>query len=229
MKRILAIETATEACSAALLQGDEIAERYELAPQGHARLILPMVESLLGDAQISLAQLDALAFGCGPGSFTGVRIATGVIQGMAFAADRPVIPVSSLAAMAQPLLEVGVAERLLCAFDARMGEVYWGAYERGEHGLAVLRDRELVCHPEQVPRYADTAWAGAGSGWGRYGEVLRQRLGIGLQQCLPDAMPRARGVARLALPALEQGRVLSAEQAQPVYLRDEVAKKTHER
>ncbi len=226
MKRILAIETATEGCSAALLLGEEIVELYELAPQGHARLILPMVESLLSEAQLSLAQLDAVAFGCGPGSFTGVRIAAGIIQGIAFGADRPVIPVSSLAAMAQPLMEVGVAERLLCAFDARMGQVYWGAYQRSEQGLAVLQGRESVCNPDQVPACSDDAgWAGAGSGWDSYAQPLAERLGIVLQQVLPDAMPRARGVARLALHELEQGRVLSAEQAQPVYLRDEVAKK----
>ena len=226
MTRILAIETATEACSAALLQDDALLERYELAPQGHARLILPMLDSLLAEAGVVLAQFDALAFGRGPGSFTGVRIAAGVVQGIAFGADLPVVPVSSLAAMAQWLVETEGTERMLCAFDARMGQVYWGAYEVGAEGLVRLRGQECVCNPEQIPVPADDGWVGAGSGWASHGERLAMALGVEPATRHSLAMPHATGVARLAREEFLRGRAVPAEQAQPVYLRDRVAEKS---
>lgn len=226
MTRILAIETATEACSAALLQDDAILERFELAPQGHARLILPMLESLLAEAGLALGQLDALAFGRGPGSFTGVRIATGVVQGIAFGADLPVVPVSSLAAMAQWLADSEQAQRMLCAFDARMGQVYWGAYEVETDGLVCLAGKECVCNPDAVSAVTAGPWVGAGSGWASYGEHIARHLREGLAAQFPEAMPHATGVARLALQAFMQGRVVAADQAQPVYLRDQVAEKS---
>jgi tRNA threonylcarbamoyladenosine biosynthesis protein TsaB len=229
MTRILALETATEACSAALLQDAAVIERYELAPQGHARLILPMLDSLLAEAGIRLAQVDALAFGRGPGSFTGVRIAAGVVQGIAFGADLPVVPVSSLAAMAQWLADTEQAQRMLCAFDARMGQVYWGAYERQANGLVRLEGAEAVCNPDALPVVPAGPWVGAGSGWANYGEALARQLPEGLVAQFPQALPHAGGVARLALQALTQGRAVAAEQAQPIYLRDQVAEKARTR
>jgi tRNA threonylcarbamoyladenosine biosynthesis protein TsaB len=226
MTRILAIETATEACSAALLDDGAILERFEVAPQGHARLILPMLESLLAEAGLALGQLDALAFGRGPGSFTGVRIATGVVQGIAFGADLPVVPVSSLAAMAQGLADGEAAQRILCAFDARMGQVYWGAYEIEADGLVCLAGKECVCNPDAVPVVTAGPWVGAGSGWASYGERIACHLREDLAAQFPEAMPHAMGVARLALQAFMQGRVVAADQAQPVYLRDQVAEKS---
>jgi tRNA threonylcarbamoyladenosine biosynthesis protein TsaB len=226
MTRILAIETATEACSAALLQDGAVLERFELAPQGHARLILPMLDSLLSEAGVSLGQLDALAFGRGPGSFTGVRIAAGVIQGIAFGADLPVVPVSSLAAMAQWLFETEGTERMLCAFDARMGQVYWGVYEVGANGLVCLRGDERVCNPDGIPDVTTGEWVGVGSGWASYGDQLAQAVGVEPVRRYPQAMPHAAAVARLALDEFTQGRAVTAEQAQPVYLRDRVAEKS---
>lgn len=229
MTRILAIETATEACSAALLQDDVLIERFELAPQGHARLILPMLDSLLAEAGVTLGQLDALAFGRGPGSFTGVRIAAGVVQGIAFGADLPVVPISSLAAMAQWLAETEQAQRMLCAFDARMGQLYWGTYERQADGLVRLVGEESVCNPDALPPVTAGPWVGAGSGWAGYGEPLARQLPEALVAQFPQAMPHAAGVARLALEEFTQGGAVPAEQAQPVYLRDQVAEKPSRR
>jgi tRNA threonylcarbamoyladenosine biosynthesis protein TsaB len=229
MTRILAIETATEACSAALLQDDTILERFEVAPQGHARLILPMLESLLAEAGLVLGQLDALAFGRGPGSFTGVRIATGVVQGIAFGADLPVVPVSSLAAMAQGLVDREAAQRILCAFDARMGQLYWGAYVVGSNGLVTLQGEECLCNPDQLPAVAGGGWLGAGTGWLTHGETMTRILADALAGQHPQALPHARGVARLALHEYAQGRMVAADQAMPVYLRDQVAEKMSRR
>ena len=215
---ILALETATEACSAALNIDGEIRERFEIAPRGHSELILPMLESLLMEADISLQQVDALAFGRGPGAFTGVRIGVGVAQGVAFGADLPVLPISTLAALAQTT----DAAQVLVAIDARMGEVYWGQYRRSQDGLMVLQGEECVISPEQTPLTEDGGWSGAGSGWGAYGESLSERHAGQLLGVVANALPRAAAISRLATPDLSAGKAVSAEQALPVYLRDKV-------
>lgn len=223
--KILAIETATEACSAALLIDDAILERYELAPQRHNRLILPMIDALLAEAGIGIVQVDALAFGRGPGSFTGVRIAAGVTQGIAFGADLPVVPVSTLAALAQDALtEVSEPIALPC-IDARMGEVYWGVYRRGEAGLAELLGQESVLPADSVSFPDPAEGVGIGSGWKTYGSVLGERLGRRVKRIMPDRFPRAAMVARLGAEAFRKGFAVEPEQALPVYLRDNVAKK----
>lgn len=223
--KLLALDTTTEACSAALLLDDGLTERYEIAPQGHAGLILPMVESLLAEAGLAMTGLDALAFGRGPGSFTGVRIGAGVVQGLAFGADLPVVPVSSLAALAQGALREWQAEAVLAAIDARMNEVYWGAYRlHGEQGL-LLQGAECVCPPESVPRPEGEGWYGVGSGWSSYGEPLKAHCGSVLERIEGARFPRAQDVARLAEAAYNRGEAVAAEQALPVYLRDNVAKK----
>ena len=153
-----------------------------------------------------------------------MRIATGVVQGIAFGADLPVVPVSSLAAMAQGVYETEGAARVLCAFDARMGQVYWGAYAATD-GRVALSGREVVCDPGQVPAVEGNGWVGAGTGWAAHGEAMARVVGGVLHGRLPDAMPRASGLARLARQDFLAGRAVSAEQAQPVYLRDQVAEK----
>ncbi|MEX2525181.1 MAG: tRNA (adenosine(37)-N6)-threonylcarbamoyltransferase complex dimerization subunit type 1 TsaB [Gammaproteobacteria bacterium] len=217
--KLLAIDTATEACSAALLIGDEISERYELAPRRHAELILPMVDSLLAEAELGLKELDALAFGRGPGAFTGIRIATGVAQGLAFGADLPVLPISTLAALAQ-----GAAGQnhpaLLCAIDARMGEVYWGVFEILS-GIATAAGTERVGKPETVTA-GDRDCFGIGSGWLAYEETLRNRLGQHYLGCREDCYPRARDMLPLARIDYDAGRAVNAMEAAPVYLRDRV-------
>lgn len=225
--KLLAVETATEGCSAALAIDGEIFTRFEIVPRRHAELILPMCESLLAEAGIKLSHLDAIAFGRGPGSFTGVRIAAGITQGLAFGLDLPVVPVSTLAALAQEIMTELGKTNVLAAIDARMGEIYWGCYRRDEQGSARLIGAERVSKAGDVTVPADHTWYGAGSGWSVYGDTLAQRS-VSLFECHDaDRLPRAEYIARLAEIAFAQGLAVSAEQAQPVYLRDDVAKKSH--
>ena len=224
--KILALETATEACSAALYVNGEVLERYALAPREHNRLILPMIESLLAEAGTTLKGLDALAFGRGPGSFTGVRIAAGVVQGLGFGAELPVAPVSTLAALAQEAFAETPQSHAFPCIDARMGEVYWAVYRRDGEGCAGLLGAESVVAAERVIFPEDVCGFGIGSGWGTYQEILRARLGEGrVAGILRGRVPRASWIARLAVRMVAQGGCVSAEDAQPVYLRDKVAKK----
>ncbi len=222
--KLLALETATEACSAALYLDGEISERYQFAPREHTRLILPMADALLAEAELSLAQLDVVAFGCGPGAFTGVRIATGVVQGIAFAADLPVVPVSTLATLAQGARREFGWSRVATAIDARMAEVYWGAFE-DDDGIMRAVSEELVIAPQQVPLLDGDNWCGIGSGWQSYAEELMQRQGGVLSDTRGEYFPHARDVAVLAADGFARGEAVAAEQAQPRYLRDNVAKK----
>ena len=220
--RLLAIDTSTEACSAALLLDGEVTERWQLAPRAHAELILPMVEELLAAAGVSLAGLDAVAFARGPGAFTGLRIATGVVQGLSFAADRPVVAVSTLAALALGAARQHGAQRVLAALDARMNEVYWGAYLAGDDGLVGLQGEERVCRPEEVPVLGEGGWFGAGSGWAAYAEPLAARLSGSVSATDGGLLPRAGDVARLAAHRFTQEGGVPAAEALPIYLRNEV-------
>ncbi len=225
--KILAIDTATEACSAALYRDGEVIARYELAPRRHTELLLPMVDAVLGEASLTVSDLDAIAFGRGPGSFTGVRIATATAQGLAWAAGLPAIPVSTLAAIAQAAIDQRSVDAVACALDARMGEVYWACYRRDETGHATLQGEEQVLPPEQVPLLNDPAhWHAAGSGWQAHGDALIQRLGATPASIDPEALPDAATIARLATHALERGETVPPEQALPVYLRNKV---THQK
>ncbi len=221
--RILAIETATHACSAALAVDGKVLERYALAPRQHAALILPMIESLLVEAGCTVTDLDAIAFGRGPGAFTGVRIAASIVQGIAFAADRPVLPVSTLAALALGSMRETGQEQVLAALDARKHEVYWGVYQRSAENQVRLLGEEVVAAPGALPGPEAGDWVGAGSGWDSYGPALMQRFAARVVRLLPDFEPRAADVARLSLDAFAAGRMVSAEQAIPVYLRNNVA------
>ena len=224
--KLLSLETSTEACSAALFIDGEISERYQLAPQQHNKLILPMLESLLAEAGLSLKQMDALAFGRGPGSFTGVRIAAGVVQGLAFGADLPVAPVSTLAAMAQEAFAETECQFAFPCIDARMGEVYWGVYQRTENDVAELIGQEAVTDAGAVEIPEQASGSAIGSGWGTYEAVLRERLGEGrVHGIIPERFPRALYIARLGAEVFKRGECVAAEDAQPVYLRDKVAKK----
>ena len=223
--KILAVETATEACSAALSVEGEIIERYTVSPREHSRLILPMLESLLSEAELALNQLDALAFGRGPGSFTGVRIAAGVIQGVAFGADLPVAPVSTLAAMAQDVFSKTGETTAFTALDARMGEVYWGVYQKNEDGYASLWGEEVVIHSSEVLFPEEGSGAGVGSGWRNDRDDLMNRLSQRITSMDSTLLPRAGSVARLAVKGYLEKQWVSAEKALPVYLRDQVARK----
>jgi tRNA threonylcarbamoyladenosine biosynthesis protein TsaB len=221
--RILAIETSSAACSAALChQEGDVLERYVLAPRQHATLILPMIESVLAEADIGVRQLDAIAFGRGPGAFTGVRIAASIVQGIAFAAELPVLPVSTLAALALGALRETGETQAVAALDARKDEVYWACYRQTGDAL-VLQDSERVCSPASAPQPGSGRWVAAGSGWLAYPEALMQRCGDTVIRVLPDLEPRAGDVARLGLYDFLQGGAVAADAAVPVYLRDNVA------
>jgi len=218
--KILALDTSTEACSAAIWTDTAVLERFELGSQ-HSDRILSMVDELLTESGFSLSGFDAIAFGRGPGSFTGLRIGAAVAQGLAFGVDLPVTPISSLAALAQGI-EV---PRVLAAFDARMMQVYSGAYERNAQGLVTLIGMESVTAPNGVPLPAGKDWCGAGSGWDRYHNALLKHLGKCIETWHALRYPHARDVGRLGAAAHRGHRSVAAELALPVYLRDEVAVK----
>lgn len=222
--RILAIDTTEEACSAALYIDHEVQSRYAVAPRKHSELILPMMDELLAQAGLRAMQLDALAFARGPGSFTGLRIAAGVAQGVALAADIPVVPVSSLQALAQGAHRQHGAGKVLAAFDARMNEVYYGSYMLQE-SLLVPSGSEVVCAPEAVTAVTGEGWCGAGSGWRTYRDVLLDTLGTSVADIQSDLMVHAQDVAVLAADGFGRGTAVAPEQALPVYLRDTVAQK----
>jgi len=222
--KILSVDTATEACSAALNIDGEIHSIFELAPRVHTKLILSMVQNLIEQAGIEIADLDALAFGRGPGSFTGVRIATGVVHGLAFAADLPVIPISTLAAIAQSTYTDHSHANVVAGLDARMGGIYWGCYQLAENGLMQLSGEEHVNSPGEID-LPEGEWSAAGTAWGVYGAVLEQKLQGRLLGRYPDYLPHAASMAQLAAYEYQQGNLLDAAKAQPVYLRNDVAKK----
>jgi tRNA threonylcarbamoyladenosine biosynthesis protein TsaB len=226
--KILAVETATPACSAALLVDGEIFARFQMAPREHTKLILPMIEELLQQAGLSVNQLDALAFGRGPGSFTGVRIATGVAQGIAFGADLPVVPVSTLASMAQTVFNQGDYRQAFTALDARMGEIFWAVYQQDQQGLAETVGVETVTVAENII-FPESEGIGIGSGWGVYGEMLKNKLKEQLLAIETDIWPMAATIVQLAERDYQQGLAVAPELAMPVYLRDKVAKKESER
>ena len=222
--KILAIETATEACSAALLINNEVIDRFKVAPREHGNLILSMVDDLLAEADITLQQLDALAFGRGPGSFTGVRMATGVVQGLAFGADLPVAAVSTLAALAQQAVSPLEAQTIYAALDARMGEVYWCEYFV-EKGVLRATSNETVIAPTSICVEQGKQAVAIGHGWATYESELQKVVQADRLIIKADSLPRAKEVAQLAVQIVEAGDTVTAEHALPVYLRDNVAKK----
>jgi tRNA threonylcarbamoyladenosine biosynthesis protein TsaB len=222
--KILAIDTATENCSVALLVGDTTYSRSELAPRDHTKKVLPMVDELLKEAGLTLAELDALAFARGPGSFTGVRICIGIAQGLGFGADLPMVGISTLKAMAQGAYRVGGATTVASAIDARMSEVYWGRFERLESGDWQDVDQEQVVPPSVLAENLvkdEHTWATAGTGWEAYVETL-STLAIDTQASQVQ-FPEAQDIAYLAQFELAKGNTVPAEEASPVYLRDTVA------
>ena len=224
---ILAIDTATEACSAALyLDSESITTHYQLAPRQHSNLILKMVDDLLKQADISVNQLDAIAFGRGPGSFMGLRIAAGVVQGIAFAADLPVIPVSTLKTMAQRIYQETGHNHVLSAIDARMDEVYWASYILDAQQWQ-LQGEEAVLSPDNVvlPVQSDSPWVGAGTGWATYKERLLATANGQPITIFAECLPSAEAMVQLAAIEYQAGNTIDPALAIPVYLRNDVAKK----
>lgn len=223
--KLLAVDTATEACSAALYIDGDIRQQYKLAPREHSHLILKMIEQLLAEASMQSAELDALAFGRGPGSFMGIRIAAGVVQGIGFAHELPVVPVSTLQALALNAMQQTGRGQVLTAIDARMKEVYWAAYEKQADATLACTTSEAVVAPTLVELPQPGNWLGAGSGWQTYADVLQSRCEGLVEQCLPECFPSAAAIAELAANAYAHGEAVDAAAAVPVYLRDNVAKK----
>lgn len=218
---LLAIETSTEACSVALVHGDEVIVRSEIAPRRHAELVLPMADALLAEVGLGRHALDAIAVGRGPGAFTGVRLGISLAQGMALALDRPVVTVSSLAALALEAPENEAA--ILAVIDARMGEIYAASFRRDDNGGLVALDEERVCTAESLVLPEAAAWHVVGTGWATYGAVLRARLTGALLTPDGACFPQAEHVAELAVREFKAGHAQAPELALPVYLRDKVA------
>lgn len=212
--RILAIDTATERCSIAIRRDDRIFEQSVQTARGHAELVLPMVQSVLVESGLTLQELDGIAYGRGPGAFTGVRIAIGVVQGLAFGARLPTVGISDLAAVAQQVARPG--ERVLVCMDARMGEVYTGSFLCKTSGLVELAGIEAVQRPEDVITGEATVFAGTGF-------KAYPQLASGLSVPIHDTLPHAREIALLGEAALLAGEGRDPLDAQPVYLRDRVA------
>lgn len=215
--KLLVLDTSTEWCSAALWLDGRVQARRVLAEQRHSSLLLPMVDELLRESAIGLRQLDGIGYGAGPGSFTGLRIACAVTQGLAFGADLPVAGVSTL----QSIAEQAGAERVLTVLDARMAEVYWAAYRRDGAGWRAVSEPALAL-PESVSVPAGGGWVGAGNGFVALGEALRPRLAA-LARIDGTLMPDAAAMAPLAARAFERGEGMDAALAAPIYLRDKVA------
>ena len=222
--KILALDTSTEYCSVALWRDGAVDAREVLAGQRHSLLLLPMVDELLERHELTVRGLDGIAFGQGPGSFTGLRIACGVTQGLAFGASLPVVGVSTLLAMA----EATGTGRVVCCLDARMGEIYHAAYAKGDTGWEPVH-APILCAPGQAPLPPAGPWTGCGSGFSAYEAVLKQRYAGRLSAIMLEIFPHARDIARIAAREFEAGRAVAAEQALPVYIRDKVALTTHER
>lgn len=219
MTTLLALDTATEACSVALLHDGKVSSHYEVIPRLHAQKLLPMIQQLLADAGTTLSAVDAIAFGRGPGAFTGVRIAIGVVQGLAFALERPVLPVSNLAVLAQRAMRERGVSQVAAAIDARMDEVYWGCYQAVAGEMRLVGD-EAVLPPEraQLPADASGEWFGAGTGWS-----YAERIGVTPSGQDATLLPHAQDLLTLATFAWQRGEAIAADLAQPVYLRDNVA------
>jgi tRNA threonylcarbamoyladenosine biosynthesis protein TsaB len=218
--KILALDAATEACSAALLEAGTVSERFEVIGRGHAGRLLPMADELLRERGLSLRELDAVAFGCGPGGFTGLRIAAGLAQGLAAGAGKPVLPVSNLAAVAAAAASTNRRTRILVCMDARMGQVYWAAFDCSAASPRALT-RELLSEPGAVDPPGDEMLYGAGHGFAAY-PALGERLAGRLHAVDGGALPRAREIAAIGAADFAAGRALEPAKGLPVYLRDDV-------
>ncbi|MGY0505943.1 tRNA (adenosine(37)-N6)-threonylcarbamoyltransferase complex dimerization subunit type 1 TsaB [Luteimonas sp. e5] len=217
---LLALETATEACSVALWCDGEVRQRFELAPRRHAELVLPWAEALLAEAGLSRSALDLIAVGRGPGAFTGVRLGISLAQGIALALDIPVVAVSTLATLAMRASATD-GQRVLAAIDARMGELYWAGFEFDDGAPRALL-RERITAPAQV-QVEGMGWHGVGSGFGAGEDALVRQLGAQLAAVDADALPQAADLARLAVRAHAAGLAQPADRIEPAYLRDNVA------
>ena len=222
--KILALDTSTEHCSIALSLDGEIISKYVLAGQQHSTLLLPMLNDMLTTNNLTLAEFDGIAFGSGPGSFTGLRIACGVAQGLAFAAELPIIGISTLEALAQ---QTG-SHHVIATLDARMGEIYHAAYTRTADGWEAISE-PTVCLPQNAPALTGENWVGCGSGFDVYDQELSHRYHHQIINTQYDLYPHANEIAQLAIAKLANQSGSQAIDAAPIYIRNKVALKESER
>ncbi len=220
--KLLAFETATEACSVALYIDGEMRERFDIVPKQHTALALPWAEQLLAEAGIKKSQLDAIAVGVGPGAFTGVRLAVALVQGIALALDKPVLPVSTLAALAMQGVDLK-PERILAAIDARMGEIYCAQFQWDSDGLVHAVSEEIVIAPDAFRYESSHPVVGVGTGFSAINNALQINLGSQLLHCRADALPHAANIARIAIRDFHLGKMIAPDILEPAYLRNKVA------
>ncbi|MBX3708902.1 MAG: tRNA (adenosine(37)-N6)-threonylcarbamoyltransferase complex dimerization subunit type 1 TsaB [Gammaproteobacteria bacterium] len=217
--KILAIDTSTAACAIAIQNEENIKLFDKVAPMQQAKLILPAIQTLLDSVSLTLTQLDAIAYGQGPGSFTGARIASSVAQGIGFAVNKPVIPLSSLAIMAQSAFIEHQCAKLMVAIDARMAQTYWALYEAVYDEHVKLVSQEIICTPENIDIPEGQDWYGVGDGWKSYQETFIKRLGFKPVTAYPSQFPTALAVLQLAKLSFSRGEWVNASEATPIYLR----------
>ncbi len=220
--RLLAIDTSSEACSAALQDGDVITERFRVEPREHTRILLPMIRELLHERGLAVRDLDAVVLGNGPGSFIGMRISASVAQGLCFGAGLPLVPVSSLAAIAAEVMQCEKADKVAVAQDARMSEVYFAAYVAKDVGLPVAEDPESIVPVDRRDLLQGTGWTAAGAGWQRYPQLV-EACRTAVTATSTVIYPRAAHVLRIGAVAWRAGQSIDAERLQPAYLRTKVA------
>ena len=225
MAIILALDTSTEACSCALSINGVIAEDFGYYPRQHAQKILTMIHTLMANHNLDFGQMDAISFGRGPGSFTGLRIAAGVTQGIAFAADLPVIPVSTLAAIALDVRQSTHASYVLSCLDARIDEIYWGLFGF-EDDLPVLLDEEYLCKPEQMKiEFIEklTTMSAGGNGL-QFNTRFPAAVKTKIDGSLPELLPHAGQIAKIAAALWDKKVFITADEISPVYLREQVTR-----
>lgn len=219
MTTILSLDTSTSACSVALWQDEKITEKFQLAPRQQAELILPMVAALLKENQVALTDLDAIAFGRGPGSFMGIRLAASVAQGLSLGLDLPIISISSLQALAQEAYDKSGEKNILVGWDARMGAIYWNNYSFPDP----VESADQLNDPSSIN--VAMPCVAAGNAWEIYQEQLNTTLKKQIKEIIPDCYPRASSLAKLAIKKYRENDFVSLEEALPSYVRNEVAKK----
>lgn len=227
---LLAIETSSDACSVALLCGTEIQTDHRIAAQQHGRLVLPMIDALMAQSELSVNQLDGVVFGRGPGSFTGVRIAVALTQGIALGADIGVVGISTINSIAQGVYRLHGDRSVAISIDARMDEVYFAAYTLHDDRVMSPITQECLCSPSAIPVLPEDqkrSWAGSGAQ--RYSDLLSEHYAVPMESIRTDMWPNAYDLISLALPKVQSGELQPAEQASPVYLRNKVADTTAER
>ncbi|HSD70841.1 MAG TPA: tRNA (adenosine(37)-N6)-threonylcarbamoyltransferase complex dimerization subunit type 1 TsaB [Woeseiaceae bacterium] len=220
--RLLAIETSSEACSVALQVGEVITEQHRVEAREHTRILLPMIRQLLADQGLAATDLDAVVLGNGPGSFIGMRISASVAQGLCFGAGLPLVPISSLAAVAAEVIDTEAADKVAVAQDARMQEVYFGTFLADALRLPVLQDAETIVSVERPGLLQGTGWIAAGGGWLRYPQLEASCSGA-VARISSVSHPRARYLLKPGASAFRQGKAIRAERLEPAYLRNKVA------